>query len=187
MAPSAIDEVLLVGGSSRMPCVTRLLGEVFPGKTISRTVDPEEAVAQGAAIMAAFLAGDKSDLLKDLHVQNMTPLSIGVDVNGGAFSVCIPRNTTIPVRKERTMCTAENNQPGVTIQVRSRSAAHFIQNTGFGRSQIVRYVHFNRLPSSSNVLASFVSPVLLTFRSNWFIFGPPPLPLPPLTQSVLVL
>ncbi|XP_034253822.1 heat shock 70 kDa protein-like isoform X2 [Thrips palmi] len=114
-----VDEVILVGGSTRMPVVTRLLADLFPGKPIRRTVNPDEAVAHGAALLAAELSGARrreTDLTA-VVVQDVTPLSLGIDVNGGSFCSIIPRNTTIPAEKSKRVSTAFKNQRNVSIQV----------------------------------------------------------------------
>ncbi|XP_052127757.1 heat shock 70 kDa protein-like [Frankliniella occidentalis] len=117
MTPAEVDEVILVGGSTRMPAVPRLLADLFPGKMIRRTVNPDEAVAHGAALMAAQLTGARVADLTAVVVQDVTPLSIGIDVNGGTFYTVLAKNTAIPAQKSTRMTTAFKNQRAVSIMV----------------------------------------------------------------------
>ncbi|MFP4382117.1 MAG: molecular chaperone DnaK [Candidatus Sumerlaeia bacterium] len=112
MTKDDIDEVILVGGSTRIPMVQQLVKDLF-GKDPNRSVNPDEVVAVGAAIQGGVLAGDVSDVL----LLDVTPLSLGIETMGDVYDVLIPRNTTIPTQKKRVYSTATDNQPAVTIKV----------------------------------------------------------------------
>ena len=126
-APSDIDEVILVGGSTRIPAIQKIVKEIF-GKEPNRSVNPDEVVAMGAAIQGGVLGGDVNDVL----LLDVTPLSLGIETEGGVFTKLIERNTTIPTRKSQIFSTAANNQTAVTIHVLQGERPMVAQNRSLG-------------------------------------------------------
>jgi molecular chaperone DnaK len=130
--PSKIDEVVLVGGSTRIPKVQQIVKELF-GKEPHKGVNPDEVVAVGAAVQAGVLAGD----VKDLLLLDVTPLSLGIETMGGVMTTLIPRNTTIPTRKSETFSTASDNQTSVEVHVLQGERSLARDNRTLGKFHLI--------------------------------------------------
>ncbi|KAF3311790.1 70-kilodalton heat shock protein, variant 2 [Orbilia oligospora] len=133
---ATVHEIVLVGGSTRIPKIQKMVSDFFNGKEPNKSINPDEAVAYGAAVQAAILSGDTSSKTQEILLLDVAPLSIGIETAGGVMTALIKRNSTIPTKKSEIFSTFSDNQPGVLIQVYEGERARTKDNNLLGKFEL---------------------------------------------------
>ncbi|KAG9076497.1 70-kilodalton heat shock protein [Ceratobasidium sp. UAMH 11750] len=133
---SNVQDIVLIGGSTRIPRIVKLVSDFFDGKEPNRSINPDEAVAYGAAVQAAILSGDTSDKTRELILLDVVPFSIGIENPGGVFTAFIKRNTTIPTKKSEIISTSSDNQPSILLRVFEGERARTKDNNFLGEFEL---------------------------------------------------
>nr|GEX87020.1 heat shock cognate 70 kDa protein [Tanacetum cinerariifolium] len=168
---SRVDEVVIVGGSTRIPKVQLMLEDFFDGKDLCRTINPDEAVAYGAAVMAAKLNGKGNQMVRDLVLLDVTPLSLGLKEHGNVMCVVIPKNTPIPVRKEQKWHTVYENQFHFLLKVYQGERSCSTDNNLLGQFRLLNLTPAPRGVTQARIFFDIDADGILKVSAEEFITG----------------